>query len=110
MPDWLIWLAAFWLLFGCGAGCRRAWSHRRLRGGSEAVDQRALESATSGTAALGPHRPGASALRPPPDEKAPDSGRLETALEALQRRFVDGAITLEQYEAALDRLDRRELG
>lgn len=110
MPDWLIWLAAFWLLFGCGAGCRRAWSHRRLRGGAEAVDQRTLDSTRSGAAALGPNPPGASALRPPPEGRVPDSGRLETALEALQRRFVDGAITVEQYEAALDRLDRKELG
>jgi hypothetical protein len=44
------------------------------------------------------------------DNAAPVPAEPQTALESLQRRFVDGALTLEQYEAELDRLDRKELG
>ena len=31
----------------------------------------------------------------------------ETPMEALQRRYVEGSITVEQYEAELDKLYRR---
>lgn len=34
--------------------------------------------------------------------------RRETPLEALQRRFVSGPMTVEQYETELDKLERLE--
>ncbi len=110
MPDWLIWLAAFWLLFGCGAGCRRAWSHRRLRSGASAADANALPSGSSDPATAHAVPPGSSSEEMSADNAAPVPAEPQTALESLQRRFVDGALTLEQYEAELDRLDRKELG
>jgi hypothetical protein len=110
MPDWLIWLAAFWLLFGCGAGCRRAWSHRRLGAGAGTDGPDALRSGRVDSTAKGSIAAGASTSAALEGGAAPPVTEPETALESLQRRYVDGAITLEQYEAGVDRLDRKELG
>lgn len=111
MPDWLIWLLAFWLLFGCGTGCRRAWSRRQVRGGAASADPAALRPGRSEPVIGSASAPGTSSHGGVDDRAAPPGReRPETRLESLQRRFVDGSITLEQYEAELDRLDRAELG
>lgn len=109
MPDWLIWLAAFWLLFGCGAGCRRIRSRRRLAAGGASADTRAVHS-RSGSSAGASVTPASASSALPRGDAGPRAGKPESRLESLQRRFVDGALTLEQYEAELDRLDRKELG
>jgi hypothetical protein len=117
MPDWLIWFIAFWAIVGCGTGCRRMWHHRRLRAGPDTGTAGELGSGgsvMSAAASTGsPSTPAgaeAAAASPPPDSA--DSGLHgdDTALGVLQRRFVEGKISLEQYEAELDRLDRKELG
>lgn len=109
MHHWVFWLAAFAFLFGFGAVWRRAWSHRRLRPGAAEGD--ALRSGRSDPTAAASIPAGSPSSGVLPGSGAPPvAGQPETALESLQRRFVDGAITLEQYEAQLDRLDRKELG
>jgi hypothetical protein len=110
MPDWLIWLAAFWLVFGCGAGCRRAWSHRRLSAGAGSTGTDALRSEREHPTATGSIAPGTPPSAVLERGSAAPEAEPETPLASLQRRFVDGALTLEQYEAAVDRLDRKELG
>lgn len=111
MPDWLVWLAVFWLLFGCGTGCRRAWSRRRLKAGRGSIKRGALRpGARRGSETAASLARGAPSSSPPGKDAGPDAEEPETRLAALQRRFVDGAITLEQYEAELDMLDRKELG
>ena len=50
-----------------------------------------------------------SASSTSPDPAGAGMHTDDTVLGALQRRFVEGNISLEQYEAELDRLDRKEL-
>ena len=111
MPDWLIWLAAFWFLFGCGTGCRRVWHRRRLGAAAGPGEGNTLQAGQADPAIAASIPAGSPSSGVLPGSGAPPvAGRSETALESLQRRFVDGAITLKQYEAELDRLDRKELG
>lgn len=111
MPDWLIWgaIAALVLIWrGSRRGARHAGplqldccsgaGRRRLgreHGGAD-VRQRLVEGRADRLAA-GEAAPTAAGL---------GAARRESPLKALQRRFVAGAISLEQYEAELDRLDR----
>ena len=117
MPDWLIWFIAFLAIVGCGTGCRRVWHHRRLRAAPDTGTAGELSSGGSVNAAAtsteSPSPPtGTEAAAAAPPTEPSDSGMRgdDTALGVLQRRFVDGKISLEQYEAELDRLDRKELG
>lgn len=86
MPEWLIWMAAFWFFFAvtgrrsCGRGANRL----RDRG------------ATSRPAVPRADRPGARTF--PRSAPAPP---VETAEARLQREFVEGRLTMEEYEAAL---------
>lgn len=121
MPEWLILVIVFAVVFGCGEGCRRGISAYR-GGGSDADDPDAL----SGRAGAGGHRlsadthgvdlgsgletAGVERRAEPAAASATTTAREETTLEALQRRFVEGELSLEQYEAKLDELDRSELG
>ena len=86
MPDWLIWVAIAAVLSSCGRGC--GWGVRRYR------------SLQHGDADEGRVR-GPRARR----HLTRGSRPVETPLQALQRRFVNGAITMEQYEAEIDKLE-----
>ena len=118
MPDWLIWFIAFWVIVGCGSGCRRLWGRRRLAGGTEPGATGELSAGGAGHEAQGsvgkdPQSISAQAAAPAsstsPDPADTGMHTDDTVLGALQRRFVEGNISLEQYEAELDRLDRKEL-
>jgi hypothetical protein len=118
MPDWVIWVAIGVLFMSwrrsracCGVGVKRIRGHR------ERMQGRGRDRMTEG---------GMSVNRPQPrlaggreewlDGNARHrslngtlrANRRETPLEALQRKFVNGPMTLEQYEAELDQLDRLE--
>ena len=86
MPEWLIILIVFFVMSrvlrarGYDARCMRGRSPRLRASG------RALERER--------HR-----TMPAP--------KVESPMEVLQRKYVDGSITVEEYEAELDRLYRR---
>ncbi len=86
MPDWLIWVVIAAVLSGCGRGC--GWGVRRYRG---------LQHGDADEGRVG----GPRARR----HLTGGSQPVGTPLEALQRKFVKGAITLEQYEAEIDKLE-----
>jgi hypothetical protein len=84
---WLFWLAIAILIFGvCGRAC--GWR-------------------SGGTVERHRHDPPEPLPRaePAPPEPVP-AQREEAPLPALQRRFVEGQITLEEYERELDALPR----
>ena len=90
MPEWLIFLVVIWFFFGV-LGRRARWGcgsrHRRL-----------------GTA------PGAarfeSRSKPRPRQVAPPPP--ETAEQRLQRQFVEGRLTMEEYETELAKVILRQ--
>ena len=86
MPEWLLMLAIIFIALRIHR--RHRW-HRGIR--EERL--RALRA--------GREVPGTSAQPVP---------ARETPVESLQRRFVAGSISVEQYEAELDRLLRRPGG
>ncbi len=104
MPDWLIWVAIAAVLSGCGRGC--GWGVRRNRG-------RPREAAEAGRVGGPGARRGltrgveenAMARAREPIGRPAVSRPVETPLQALQSKFVNGAITLEQYEAEIDKLE-----
>jgi hypothetical protein len=95
MPDWVIWVAIGVLFMSwrrsracCGVGAKRIHGQR----------DRTRDRMTDGGMAANPQpRSRNGALKATPSE---------TPLEALQRKFVSGPMTLEQYEAELDKLER----
>jgi len=92
MPEWLIVLIVF-IVFsrvlrarGYDARCMRGGEHR-LRGRGQRLrlaERHALER----------------------EQRAMPAPKVETPMEALQRRYVEGEITVEEYEAGLDKLYR----
>lgn len=96
----------FWMLFGaifvgcgrmCGWGRRRDHRQReedRLQVGGDRGDV----SAIAGRAVF------RSAERPEPEHASLKSN--ETPLQTLQNNFVDGRISMEEYERRLDQLER----
>lgn len=113
MPDWVIWVAIAVVFMSwrrgrsCGGiGVRRVRGHgdrmrdRMTDGGMTTGTQPRLASGREEWLGGGrKHRSGNGEVKAPP---------RETPLEALQRKFVSGPMTLEQYEAELDKLDRLE--
>ncbi len=104
MPDWLIWVVIAAVLSGCGRGC--GWGVRRYRGLQHGeVDEgrvrgpRARRRLTRGV------EENVVARAREPIEKPAVSRPVGTPLQALQRKFVNGALTLEQYEAEIDKLE-----
>ena len=84
---WLFWLAIAILIFGgCGRAC--GWRPRHTIEGGHDDARDPLPRA----------EPASPEREPAKDREAP--------LPALQRRFVEGRITLEEYERELDALPR----
>lgn len=89
MPDWIVWLVVGFIVYrfcvaGGGGSCGRSLPHTSRRGDA---DDRELSGGSPTRATM--HR-GAGR-------------RAETPIQAAQRRFVEGATTVEEYEAELDR-------
>jgi hypothetical protein len=84
MPEWLIIVAVFFVV------SRLVRSSRRRGHGRGRIGRAHARDLSEG----GGVRP----LAPP---------RVETPMEALQRRYVEGSITVEQYERELDELFRK---
>lgn len=91
MPEWLIWGALIWVFFaiarsrGCGWHGSRTRHGRRLSVPDDAgVDPRRSRA---------PRR-----VAPPP---------AVTAEQRLQRDFVDGRLTMEEYERELSKVLRK---
>lgn len=89
MPDWIVWLFVGFIVYrfciaGSGASCGRSIPSSR-RGGRTADRELSGRDATRVAMQRG-------------------AGRgSETPIQAAQRRFVEGATTVEEYEAELDR-------
>ncbi len=106
MPDWLIWVMIAAVLSGCGRGC--GWGVRRHRGlqHGDADEGRVGGPRARRRLARGVEENMVARARArEPIEQPAVSRRVETPLQALQRSFVNGAITLEQYEAEIDKLE-----
>jgi hypothetical protein len=113
---WILFLVIF---FGCGKMCGwgvRKYKHhqRELDAGSES--ERRLSELESRVRRLGDRdrahdelvRP---ALHRPAEGGTPQPAKLKkrrSPLEELQQRFIDGRLTLAEYEEELDRLERLE--
>ena len=104
MPDWLIWVVIAAVLSSCGRGC--GWGvrrYRRLQQG-DADEGRVRGPRARPHLTHGVEENVVASGREPIEEPAV-SRPVETPLQALQRKFVIGAITLEQYEAEIDKLE-----
>ena len=99
MPEWLILLLVCWVIFRVVK--RESWGTHRHRLGDEERsrlrEQRARVHA---------ERARLRAERRARKSVTPTATRVETPVESLQRRFVEGAITVDQYERELDRIYR----
>ena len=91
---WLFCLASF---SAVGVGCRIACHRRRVHGRTCICGRH--EAATS-VVRRGPARTAASAIGPQPSRLR----AAERHVRALQQRFVDGRLSMEQYETELDRV------
>lgn len=109
------WILFFFVFFGCGKMC--GWGAKKYRNrdrdleeGSESRDDRLsrLESRVR-------ERDERASLHPTPmmsssERREPSHAvrRQKTPLQDLQQRFVEGRLTLSEYERELDRLERLE--
>lgn len=102
MPEWLLFLLIGFLAFRVarrGSCCGWNWERRdRLE---ENADKQRSRVESSRQRAL-------SAPAPPSVRAATGQTRQESPLQTLQRRFVDGGLSLEDYEHELDRLYKSE--
>lgn len=107
MPEWLIFAVIIFFALRLSRGARCGWgghARRRIEGRASGAEGRERGPARLGTgddlrAPQGHARP-KPARRPA--KRLPE--RQESPLEALQRRFVNGAMTVEEYERELDEL------
>ena len=74
----------------------------RVREGRE--EMRAVGPGARARLAAGPAEWEQASSRKP--RMAARPARRETPLQALQRKFVDGSLSLEQYESEVDKLER----
>ncbi len=88
MPEWLIWGGVVWFILAIMGRRGCSWRGPRLH---RVGDRRSVGRAR--TAARLPGRRAPSRVAPAPPK--------ETAEERIRRRFVEGRITLDQYEAEL---------
>ncbi|MFQ5890486.1 MAG: hypothetical protein ACE5JR_10605 [Gemmatimonadota bacterium] len=104
MPDWLIWLLVGIFVASCGRGCHVVWRHRSLENPGDL--RRRLEDPEArgpeDRGRRGPEDRGRRRLHSGPAAIAPTAP--ESRLQELQRKYVEGLITVEEYEAELDRL------
>lgn len=114
MPDWVIWVAigVLFMSWRRSQSCCRVET-TRIGKRRERRRDRLTDARTTGMRAqarLASASEESSAGKPQPGSWKAEGGtaRRESPLEALQRRFVRGSMTVEQYEAELDRLDRLE--
>lgn len=134
MPEWLILAAVVFFALRLSRGSCSGWGSevRRRIEGEAATERDRLRGKKCGPAFLtsggegsrtrrsvrvagrgSPRRHWRERIPAPPSwgdrhgrtERLPR--REESPLQALQRRFVDGAITVEEYERELDRLYRK---
>lgn len=89
---WLFCLVSFCAV---GVGCRIACRKRQIRGKTCICGRHDVKTAT-----LSPRGPVPAALEGRPSRLR----AAETRVRALQRRYVDGRLSMEQYETELDRL------
>ena len=101
---WAFWVLFFAVFFGCGRMC--GWGRRGYYGSRRHLDEEEREgrgadrgNAIAGVAKLDSRTP----VEPEPVRL---SRPQETPLKALQRDFVDGAITMDEYERRLDAIER----
>ena len=116
--EWWAWLIIISAVFACGAGRRRGLHSRRRREGhrirgEESPHAGQIQARTHGVSVEPPLPPAAATAAParesvevlsrgePPQREAP--------FERLRREFVEGVITVEEYERAIDQMDPREL-
>jgi hypothetical protein len=91
---WLFCLVSF---SAVGVACRIACHHRRV-GGRTCICGR--HEAAGSVLGGGPARSAVPAIGTPPSRLR----AAETRVRALQQRFVDGRLSMEQYETELDRV------
>ena len=95
MPDWIIWVVIAAVLSGCGRGC--GWGVRRYR---------SLQHGDADEGQVrGPRARRRLTCGVEENAVARSSRPVETPLQALQRKFVNGGLTMEQYEAEIDQLE-----
>jgi hypothetical protein len=109
MPDWVIWVAigVFFMSWRRSRGCC-SMGVKRIRGQRERMRDGMMSTGSQPRLASG--REEWLGRRPQPRSRNGEvrAPRRETPLEVLQRKFVSGPMTLEQYEAELDKLERLE--
>lgn len=102
--EWWVLFIIFWVVFGCGQGGRRGLRHRRrrheIRGDGPA---RRIPAHLRVDFKRGHGRVPVQAL----DANEPRRG--EPPFDKLQREFVDGVISLDEFERALDKIDPKHL-
>jgi hypothetical protein len=97
MPEWLIIIAVFFIVTRLLRSRRHRLGMYRHPGQLRRARMRELRRARTRERHEGRER---LADRPQPITETPE--------DALRRRYVDGSITVEEYEAQLDRLYRGE--
>lgn len=98
---WLFWILVAALFFGCGRAC--GWGGPRERHRIDRKREDGLEGREE--------KPRLDQARAPEPRRARDPKPVPVAarqspLKSLQREFVEGRITLEEYERELDALER----
>lgn len=106
MGELLILVIVVLALAGCGRAC--VWGWRRVTAGEDG--SRSVEGGAGPALEDGaPHRTADAGTAAGRSREPASAGRGDGGeLEELKRRYVEGDITLEQYERALDELDFRE--
>ncbi|KPK62434.1 MAG: hypothetical protein AMS21_07590 [Gemmatimonas sp. SG8_38_2] len=114
------WVLFFVIFFGCGKMCGwgvKKYKHRHHELDDRAVDDsdRRLSDLESRVKKLGDRGRSRDFLMEPMAhgdgaEKAavPRSKKRSSALEDLQKRFVEGSLSMAEYEQELDRLEKIE--
>ena len=108
MPEWLIFAAIIFFALRLSRGARCGWgghARRRIEGRATGTEGHERGPARLGAGdELGAPQPRAR-VEPARVRRVPERpARQESPLEALQRRFVQGSMTVEEYERELDEL------